>query len=226
MKILQQLHHPRLVAIIGAAYTQSELCIVLEFMSRGNLHNLLHVEKYTLVVREMKKISFHVVEGIKFLHHDQPSGKPAVHRDLKSMNVVLDRDLNAKICDFGLAQSMENTHITRKEQEGGSPRYMAPELFDSCAKLTEKVDVWAVGCLIAEIFSGRPPHEECTSLQQVMAKLLIKKLLPFSHRPLNLDVQDSHVLDLIEGCLRFETQERSSALDLYEKFLRLNANVD
>ena len=48
---------------------------------------------------------------------------------------------------------MEKTHITRKEQEGGSPRYMAPELFDSTQKITEKVDIWAVGCLMAEIFS-------------------------------------------------------------------------
>ena len=50
----------------------------------------------------------------------------------------MDYDLNAKLCDFGLTQSMEKTHISRRDNEGGSPRYMAPELFDSRGKITEK----------------------------------------------------------------------------------------
>ena len=63
-----------------------------------------------------------------------------VHRDLKSLNIVLDLQYQAKICDFGLTQSMEKTHISLKEgANGGSPRYMAPECYDSKGKITEKV---------------------------------------------------------------------------------------
>eukprot|EP00913_Durusdinium_trenchii_P003573 g3305.t1 len=118
---------------------------------------------------QRNKIATQVSEGVSFLHGRAP---PFVHRDLKSMNVVMDFDLNAKLCDFGLTQSMEKTHISRRDNEGGSPRYMAPELFDSRGKITEKVDVWALGCLVVEVISSRLPHEECTSIQQVMTRLI------------------------------------------------------
>ena len=77
--------------------------------------------------------------------HDQPSGKPAVHRDLKSMNIVLDRDFNAKICDFGLTQSMEKTHITRKDQEGGKEFSNIIECH--CLKLSDELFIPSVDCL-------------------------------------------------------------------------------
>merc|ERR1712083_895597 len=122
-------------------------------------------------------ISTQVVEGVEFLHSRVP---PFVHRDLKSLNVVMDFALNAKLCDFGLTQSMEKTHISRRDNEGGSPRYMAPELFDSKGKITEKVDIWAIGALVLEVFTGRLPHEECSTLQQVMTKTLVSKEGPFT----------------------------------------------
>merc|ERR1712137_912014 len=121
-------------------------------------------------------VSLNIGEGVAFLHSRTP---PFVHRDLKSLNVVMDMALNAKLCDFGLAQSMEKTHITRRGTEAGSPRYMAPELFDSKAKITEKVDVWALGCLTTEVFTNCLPHSECTTFQQVITKTLMQKELPY-----------------------------------------------
>ncbi|CAD7958190.1 unnamed protein product [Amoebophrya sp. A120] len=244
VKMLAKLQHERLVGILGACATKQELCMVLEYMPRGNLHNLLHVEKFTLAKKTKRKIVLHIIQGIAFLHagaggvgtevgDDQHpastattsgagtsplSPKPIVHRDLKSMNVVLDHDFNAKLCDFGLTQSMEKTHITRKEQEGGSPRYMAPELFDAAIKLTEKVDIWAVGCLIAEIFLQRSPHEECTNLQQVMGKLLVQKKSPFATRSGLKELGNPLLEELVTSCLQFEPRLRTSAQDLLAKF--------
>ena len=110
------------------------------------------------------------------MHSRQPM---RVHRDLKSANVVLDADLNAKICDFGLTESMEKTHISRRDSEGGSPRYMAPEVFDSRQKLTEKIDVWALGCLFVEVMTNILPHADCSTIQQVAAKLIVKLEGPY-----------------------------------------------
>ncbi|CAE7283702.1 phg2, partial [Symbiodinium natans] len=155
------------------------------------------------------KIATQVSEGVSFLHSKSP---PFVHRDLKSMNVVMDFELNAKLCDFGLTQSMEKTHISRRDNEGGSPRYMAPELFDSRGKITEKVDVWALGCLIVEVISSRLPHEECTSIQQVMTKTLVEKQLPFTDwRGVSSGVQR-----LAELCFVFPPDGRTSAQHLLE----------
>ncbi|CAE8593683.1 unnamed protein product, partial [Polarella glacialis] len=117
-----------------------------------------------------------MTEGVAFLHGQRP---PFVHRDLKSANVVLDAECNAKLCDFGLTESMDKTHMSRKEAEAGSPRYMAPEFFDARCKLTEKIDIWALGCLAVEVLINRVPQEDCANMQQVATKLLITQQPPF-----------------------------------------------
>ncbi|CAE7744369.1 unnamed protein product, partial [Symbiodinium microadriaticum] len=125
---------------------------------------------------QKRKLVLHMAEGVAYLHGQRP---PFVHRDLKSANVVLDEELNARLCDFGITEPMERTHISRRAAEAGSPRYMAPELFDGRAKLTEKLDIWALGCLIIEVLTSRTPHEECNNIQQVATKLLVRLEPPF-----------------------------------------------
>merc|ERR1719282_629546 len=189
---------------MGAALQPPSLCIVTEFMPNGSLYELLHQRKETLPYPKRLRMAMQIAEGVVFLHSRSP---PFVHRDLKSLNVVLDFALNVKLCDFGLTQSMEKTHISRREQEGGSPRYMAPELFDSRGKITEKVDVWALGCLAVEIVTSRNPHEECSSIQQVMNKVLLQRQQPF------LDwsgvCEDMRVL--AELCFEFNPSHRIDA---------------
>merc|ERR1712039_785041 len=164
----------------------------------------LHQRKQPMQFQKRLGVSVQVVEGVDFLHSRLP---PFVHRDLKSLNVVMDFALNAKLCDFGLTQSMEKTHISRRDNEGGSPRYMAPELFDSKGKITEKVDMWAIGCLALEIFTGRLPHEECSTLQQVMTKTLVQRHMPF----LDWTGVGQDLRALAEQCFEFQPPRRIDA---------------
>lgn len=206
---LQRLRHPRLVSFIGAAVVPPSVCIVTEFMPNGSLYDLLHTRKHPMGVSERSLIAMQIAEGVDFLHGNSP---PCVHRDLKSLNVIMDYSLNAKLCDFGLTQSMENTHISRRDNEGGSPRYMAPEIFDSKGKITEKVDIWALGCLVIEVFLNRLPHEECTSLQQVMVKLMVNRETPF--RELDWSLGLAHpkgVRELTDQCFQFDAARRTDS---------------
>merc|ERR1712138_286908 len=116
-----------------------------------------------------------IADAVQYLHNQNPV---VVHRDLKSLNVVLDLQLNVKICDFGLTESMERTHITKKNN-GGSPRYMAPELFDDKSKITEKIDLWAMGCLFIEIFGGPLPYEGINTLAELTRAMLVEKRIPY-----------------------------------------------
>merc|ERR1719343_1078022 len=147
------------------------VCIVTELAPRGSLYALLHVSRLPLTAQQRRTLVLQIAEGVEFLHSQKP---PLVHRDLKSANVVLDAELNAKLCDFGLTESMEKTHISRRETEGGSPRYMAPEVFDARSKLTEKLEIWGLGCLAVEVLTNRIPHDDCSTIQQVAGKLLIR----------------------------------------------------
>lgn len=211
---LRSLNHPRLVSFIGACLQPPNICIITEFMAGGSLHHLLHKARTPLTLATQSKMALQVCEGVDFLHGRSP---PVVHRDLKSLNIVLDRIYNAKICDFGLTQSMEKTHITLKEGgNGGSPRYMAPECYDCKGQITEKVDVWALGCILVECFGGPLPYDDCQNIQQIVAKVLIDKQLPYipNHLP-------SGMRPIVEDCFQFDTRQRASSQNVYARMQRL-----
>jgi len=211
---LRSLDHPRLVAFIGACLRPPDLCIVTEYMPGGSLHALLHKSKKPLVLAQQAKIALQICEGCAFLHGLSP---PFVHRDLKSLNIVLDHSYNAKICDFGLTQSMDKTHISLKEGgNGGSPRYMAPECYDCKGKITEKVDVWALGCIIIETFGGPLPYDDCNNMQQIVAKVLIDKAQPYIPHDLPRGVRP-----IVEDCFHFDIKQRTSAQDVFRRLRQL-----
>lgn len=211
MANLQALKHPRLIRFMGVAFEPPVLAIVTELAAGGSLYNLLHVQHVVLSDAQRRSLALQVTEGVAFLHCLRP---PRVHRDLKSANVVLDASMGAKLCDFGLTESMEKTHLSRRDTEGGSPRYMSPEVFDARSKLTEKLDVWALGCLIIEIISDRLPHDDCTSIQQVAAKLLVRHLPPFDDEwetGVNPELPP-----LVNPCFSWEPSSRPCATSLFQ----------
>jgi len=208
---LQSLRHPSLIRFVGVALEVPVMCIVTEFAAGGSLYALLHTQRLPLTEMQRRKLLLQIAEGVAFLHSRQP---PCVHRDLKSPNVVLDADLNAKLCDFGLTESMDRTHISRRETEGGSPRYMAPEVFDARNKLTEKLDIWGLGCLAVEVLTNLIPHDDCSTIQQVAAKLLIRNVGPFEDdwaEGLRPEVQQ-----LVNSCFVRDSAGRPTAAALVE----------
>merc|ERR1712098_875991 len=97
---------------------------------------------------------------------------------------------------------------------------MAPECFVKPCCLSAKVDVWALGCVLVEIFGGAPPHTECEDLQQVIDKLLVQQRGP--DIPAHVDLAagssgDSTMQQLLQGCLEFAVAERWSAASVLER---------
>jgi len=207
LNALRKLKHPRLIHFFGACLQVPTVCLVMEFMAGGSLYNLLHVTKFALARRDQFRIALQTNEGLIFLHGFAP---PVVHRDLKTMNVLLDRSLHVKLCDFGLTQPLDSTHMNRNpDGESGSPRYMAPEMYDAGGKLTEKVDIWAMGCVWIEIFGGPLPHLECQTIQQIMTKLIVQRQGP------TLPPVPERLRGAIAQCLSFSSHTRASAQEAY-----------
>lgn len=213
---LRKLRHPNLVRFIGACLQPPLLLIVTEFMGGKSLHERIFHAKHEadrLTPLHRSRISTQPVQGLQFLHSHR-----IVHRDLKSMNILLDAEGNAKICDFGLAQQMfvEATHIPRKlEGEGGSPRYMAPEILaPESGRITEKVDIWAYGCTLIELFTSVLPYADCMTLAQIYAKILVQK------RPPEISSSIPAALAaVIRSCHDFDESKRPSAADLMKRLL-------
>merc|ERR1711957_663235 len=202
------LRRKRLVRFIGAVLEMPHPCVVTEYMPGGSLHHLLHVRKLKLPTLHATNMCLQVVDGVLYLHSQAPI---VVHRDLKSLNVVLDLRLNIKICDFGLTESMEQTHITKKNN-GGSPRYMAPELFDTKTKITEKIDVWAMGCIFVEIFGGPLPYEQINNLADLTREMLVNKRTP--DVPTYIPQQ---ARDIVCTCLKFDYRLRPTSKATFEQ---------
>eukprot|EP00927_Polykrikos_kofoidii_P023664 TRINITY_DN21721_c0_g1_i2.p1 TRINITY_DN21721_c0_g1~~TRINITY_DN21721_c0_g1_i2.p1 ORF type:complete len:447 (-),score=63.83 TRINITY_DN21721_c0_g1_i2:102-1244(-) len=204
----RHLAHRRLVGFIGACLATPCLCLVTEYMPGGSLHHLLHVRKLQLPLLHCLNMSLQLCDGVMYLHLQNPV---KVHRDLKSLNVVLDLNLNIKLCDFGLTESMERSHITKKNN-GGSPRYMAPELFDSKSKITEKVDIWSMGCIFTEIHGGPLPYEGINTLAELTREMLIHRRMPLIPSVIPEPVQH-----LIRSCYNFDSRLRPSAVGAWEQ---------
>uniref|UniRef100_A0A7N2LBF0 non-specific serine/threonine protein kinase n=1 Tax=Quercus lobata TaxID=97700 RepID=A0A7N2LBF0_QUELO len=137
----------------------------IEFMPNCSLDKFifgnekLGMEEPTLSWERRHTIIYGVAQALDYLHNG--CEKRVLHRDIKASNIMLDSEFNAKLGDFGLARTLqqsENTHHTTKVI-AGTPGYMAPETFLT-GRATVETDVYAFGVLVLEVVSGRKPGNQ------------------------------------------------------------------
>ncbi|KAK2639452.1 hypothetical protein Ddye_027247 [Dipteronia dyeriana] len=149
------LQHPNLVKLFGCCVEGSQLLLVYEYMENNCLaHALFGSATSTLKLdwTTRQKICVGIARGLVFLHEE--STIKIVHRDIKATNVLLDRQLNAKISDFGLAKLKEEDDTLISTRVAGTVGYMAPE-YALWGHLSEKADVYSFGVVALEIASGK-----------------------------------------------------------------------
>ncbi|XP_057438488.1 MDIS1-interacting receptor like kinase 1-like [Lotus japonicus] len=156
VNVLGRLRHRNIVRLLGFLYNDADLMIVYEFMHNGNLGDALHGRQATrLLVDWVSRynIALGVAQGLAYLHHD--CHPPVIHRDIKSNNILLDADLEARIADFGLAKMIIRKNET-VSMVAGSYGYIAPE-YGYALKVDEKIDVYSYGVVLLELLTGKRP---------------------------------------------------------------------
>ncbi|KAL3643562.1 hypothetical protein CASFOL_014377 [Castilleja foliolosa] len=153
--MISGLQHPNLVNLYGCCIDGSQLALVYEYMENNSLARALFgPEEWRLELDwpTRQNICVGIAKGLTYLHEE--SILKIVHRDIKANNVLLDKDLNPKISDFGLAKlgDDENTHISTRV--AGTIGYMAPE-YALWGYLTHKADVYSFGVVALEIVAGK-----------------------------------------------------------------------
>jgi alpha-tubulin suppressor-like RCC1 family protein len=149
--MLKNLRHPNILLFMGACTKGPYYFVVTEFCENGNLFELLHQHRsYQLSWEDRRRIAIEIAQGMNYLHTFNP---PILHRDLKSMNVLLDSYLQVKIADFGSTKFLE-VHMTKQK---GTFQWMAPEVI-KYSSYTEKADIFSYGVIMNELAARSPPY--------------------------------------------------------------------
>ncbi|BBH02087.1 hypothetical protein Prudu_012547 [Prunus dulcis] len=159
VELLSRVHHKNLVSLLGFCLEQGEQILVYEYVPNGDLLDSLSGKSgIRLDWLRRLKIILGAARGLAYLHeHANP---PIIHRDIKSNNILLDKDLTAKVADFGLSKSMADSgtdHVTT--QVKGTMGYLDPEYYMT-QQLTEKSDVYSFGVVMLELITARRPIEQ------------------------------------------------------------------
>ncbi|KAH0891387.1 hypothetical protein HID58_053816 [Brassica napus] len=153
--MISALQHPHLVKLYGCCVEGGQLLLVYEYLENNSLARALFGPQETQIRLDWptrQNICVGIARGLAYLHEE--SRLKIVHRDIKATNVLLDKELNPKISDFGLAKldEDENTHMSTRV--AGTYGYMAPE-YAMRGHLTDKADVYSFGVVALEIVHGR-----------------------------------------------------------------------
>lgn len=157
-EILSRIRSPRFVNLLGfSADNSKDPLLVVEFMGNGSLYDVIHsdlplnsgaISSWSKRI----KIALQIAKAVHLLHSQEP---PIIHRDIKSANVLMDKNLNAKLGDFGLAiRCNVDDQKVKSTPPAGTMGYLDPD-YVTADRLSTKTDVFSFGILLLEIISGR-----------------------------------------------------------------------
>lgn len=157
IELHRNLKHKHVVEFHSYFEDSDNVYIILENCSRKSLVHVLKNRK-CLQEQEVRYYVRQLIEGVKYIHKNK-----IIHRDLKLGNMFLNKDMQVKIGDFGLATTM-NHEGEKKMTVCGTPNYIAPEVLSKKGHSYE-ADIWAIGCIMYALLVGRPPFQTSTLIE-------------------------------------------------------------
>ncbi|KAJ3315249.1 hypothetical protein HDV04_003642 [Boothiomyces sp. JEL0838] len=154
ISILRTVSHPNLVHLIEVIENDTHIGMVLEYASGGELFEYI-LSRQNLSEKEAAKFFFQLIDGVSFLHHNG-----YVHRDLKLENLLLDKNRNMIITDFGFANFYQPMGDRILSTSCGSPVYAAPELVVNDEYIGELADIWSCGVILYAMVCGSLPFDD------------------------------------------------------------------
>ena len=178
LTVMVRCRHPNLVLFMGASTLVPPIRLLSEFCEGGTLFDLLHNRKdVDLSWKQKVKILLDVAKGLNYLHNCKPV---IVHRDLKSLNLLLSEKIEdefdtpiMKIADFGMAKIKANVESSAMTANAGTYHWMAPEVLGG-SSYNEKVDVYSYGIVMYEVLCREIPFED-TGLDGMKVAVAVSK---------------------------------------------------
>jgi serine/threonine-protein kinase len=148
-KILAKLDHPNIIKVLDFGMSKEFFYISFEYIEGESLRNVFKTKNLTQDQKEHLMIQ--LLQGLNYAHKCK-----IIHRDIKPENIFIDKNLNVKLGDFGLALSSDDNFVTNPYSIVGTPSYMSPEQIQG-TKLTEQSDLFSAGVVLFELYTGMNP---------------------------------------------------------------------
>ena len=207
--ILKNLHHPNILLYMGACTIGPQYFVVTEYCDNGNLFEFLHmVRDNRLNYNDARRIALEIAYGMNYLHGFRP---PILHRDLKSMNVLLDRNCTVKLADFGNTRTLQ-TQMTKQK---GTFQWMAPEVIKGNV-YSESSDVFSFGIIMNELVTRIPPYHG-TDKKDVAKKVVNN---PNYRPPYNEKKVPKDWIDIMTKCWQHDEKKRPNFGEVIELLLK------
>lgn len=177
INILKLINHLNIIRLSGFCLHEGNSYLVYEYAENGSLSDWLHGKdlQSTLSWKQRIQIAYNVADAINYLHNYV--NPPYIHKSLKSSNILLDANFQAKVSNFGLARSVENgdggLQLTRHVI--GTQGYMPPEYIEN-GVITQKLDVFAFGVVMLELLSGREAAGQSKDREELLSSSINQAL--------------------------------------------------
>nr|XP_008536184.1 PREDICTED: serine/threonine-protein kinase PLK4 isoform X1 [Equus przewalskii] len=211
VKIHCQLKHPSILELYNYFEDNNYVYLVLEMCHNGEMNRYLKNRMKPFSENEARHFMHQIITGMLYLH-----SHGILHRDLTLSNLLLTRNMNIKIADFGLATQLKMPH-EKHYTLCGTPNYISPEIATRSAHGLES-DVWSLGCMFYTLLTGRPPFDTDT-VKNTLNKVVLAdyKMPTFLSR---------EAKDLIHHLLRRNPADRLSLSSVLEHpFMSRNSST-
>ncbi|KAI3710316.1 hypothetical protein L2E82_40094 [Cichorium intybus] len=223
---VSKLRNANIVGLEGYCVEHGQKLFVYEYCENGTLHEALHLndeihEKLSWNARV--NVALQVAKALEYLH--EVCEPPVVHHNLKSMNILFDNDLNARVSDCGLAPLLPSSHVSELQSSG----YGAPEL--ELGSYTYQSDVYSFGVIMLELFTGRKAFDSSrTRGEQFLVRWAISRLHDIEALSRMVDPSLraacstkslSRFADIISLCVQHEPEFRPPMSEIVQSLLHM-----
>lgn len=227
IKLVSRMDHPYILPLIGVAWTaESDLQALFEYMVNGDLRSYLveNAEDFRGVwTAEKLHIMMNVANALVYLHSYAP---PLVHRDLKSRNVLLGAEMQAKVSDFGVSrfQSEQGTMTAGI----GTGKWLAPEVIVGNSDYNQSCDIFSFGVVLSEMDTHDLPYERVRGAQgnELNEVAVLQLVAAGSLRPSFTPECPPQILSLAQRCLSLNPSERPTAYQVLRTLRAIEASGD
>jgi len=217
-ELLSKMNSTNIISYFGTSRNKEGECIVMEFAVNGSLFHLLELFRKKNLVSTFSwdkryQMAQDITRGLILMH-----SKGILHRDLKSLNILLDQNMIAKVSDFGLSKiktKSQTTSSSLQKNVFGSLLWKAPETFSIRNQYTDKADIYSLGIIFWEIATCQVPYDGFDA-ETIKDSVKSGERLGF---PSTCPIE---FIQLIEQCWSQNPKDRPNSADVFDKISQLN----